>query len=198
MLFTVKMVAEIDTRVIKKRHLCCCFVCGFLVGIVAIIGVVVGLVFYFNDLQNKNLNGTSAAQSQCPSEWLYYKDNCYFFSGYNFTWDKAQENCTDMQSHLTDILDQDEASWLGKTCKEKIDNNVWIGGKGINSTDFRWIYLVYGTIVKKNINYSDWAPEQPSFPGQDCIQLWKQYQYKWDNESCQKERKFVCKRHVLM
>ena len=45
------------------------------------------------------------------------------------------------------------------------------------------------------MNFTNWALGQPSFPEQNCVQMWQRQDYKWDNEFCYKSRQFICKRN---
>lgn len=78
-----------------------------------------------------------------------------------------------------------------------LGEDIWIGGKGKNSTNFKWQYGP--DLEPKSLNFTDWAKDQPSVTvgvgtaQQDCVQMWKSRGFKWDNEHCWKTRKFVCK-----
>ncbi|CAG2197858.1 unnamed protein product [Mytilus edulis] len=199
------MVATSTCSIIKKRHLFCCCVCGFIFGCAATIGGIVGIVWYFqNSISNhlkKNNNGTQ--QMGCLKGWERYKGNCYFFSKSNMSWTDAQTNCTNMSSHLTDVEDQEEALYFASLTNLFIGDDAWIGGRGTNSSNFKWFTGGHGSIPKV-MNFTYWAQDKPSSlkigkqlnsspPIQNCVHVWKQKNYKWNNEQCSKEKQFVCK-----
>ncbi|XP_063441791.1 lithostathine-1-beta-like isoform X2 [Mytilus trossulus] len=199
------MVATSTCSIIKKRHLFCCCVCGFIFGCAATIGGIVGIVWYFqNSISNhlkKNNNGTQ--QIGCLKGWERYKGNCYFFSKFNMSWTDAQTNCTNMKSQLTDIEDQEEALYFASLTNYFIGDDAWIGGRGTNISNFKWFTGVHGSIPKV-MNFTYWAQDKPSSlkigkqlnsspPIENCVLVWKQKNYKWTNEQCSKEKPFICK-----
>lgn len=76
-------------------------------------------------------------------------------------------------------------------CFFSVDGNTWIGGRNRNGTGFQW-YDNKG--YHRNMIYADWALGQPSLPDQNCVQMSKKQNYKWDNEFCHQEIQFICKR----
>jgi hypothetical protein len=76
-------------------------------------------------------------------------------------------------------------------CFFSVDGNTWIGGRNRNGTGFQW-YDNKG--YHRDMIYADWALGQPSLPDQNCVQMSKKQNYKWDNEFCHQERQFICKR----
>ncbi|CAC5415103.1 unnamed protein product [Mytilus coruscus] len=192
--------------IIRKRHLCCCCVCGFIFGCAATIGGIVGIVWYFqNSVSNhlkKNNNGTPMG---CLEGWQRYKGNCYFFSTFNLSWTDAQMNCTNMLSHLTDVDDLEEALYFASLTELFISGDAWIGGRGTNSSNFKWLTGEHDSIPKV-MNFTYWAQNKPSSSTiekqfnsppsmQNCVHVWKQENYKWNNNFCTKEKQFICKQN---
>ena len=47
------------------------------------------------------------------------------------------------------------------------------------------------------LNYTNWAPGEPSSHIESCLSLWDGVQYKWNDDLCDRGRKFICERSVF-
>ena len=50
------------------------------------------------------------------------------------------------------------------------------------------------------IGYDDWFPGQPNNDGgeQDCMQLYGNYHYHWDDNECEKTNPFICEKSSVL
>ena len=98
--------------------------------------------------------------------------------------------------HKCIILDKNFVAAFTQLCISFLfifqDNDTWIGGRCNNSTEFRWNY---NDNSWSDMNFTNWAPGQPSFPEQRCVQMWKKRDYKWDDDFCYNFKQFICKRN---
>ncbi|XP_019614682.1 PREDICTED: plasminogen-like [Branchiostoma belcheri] len=76
------------------------------------------------------------------------------------------------------------------------DNSYWIG---LNDKATEGTYMWADGSRLASCAFSNWAPGEPNNGigneitiGQDCIQLWRDYNYKWDDDHCWLEKHFIC------
>jgi hypothetical protein len=98
--------------------------------------------------------------------------------------------------HKCIILDKNFVAAFTQLCISFLfifqDTDTWIGGRSNNITEFRWNY---NDNSWSDMNFTNWELNQPSFPEQNCVHMWKARNYKWDNDFCYKLKQFICKRN---
>ena len=113
----------------------------------------------------------------------------YWISTDNRTWRDALAMCKQLGRNLVSIHSEEEKYHI-KILIKKSSSNFWIGlNDKSNETLFRWSD---GSIFK----YSDWAEMQPDngaeWEEQDCVQMWREKEFKWDDDPCFKTKKYIC------
>ena len=70
------------------------------------------------------------------------------------------------------------AMWIGANDKHREGTMVWVSDK---------------TYVSRG--FSNWYPGEPNNSGrsEDCVQLWYDHGYKWNDASCSRQLGFICK-----
>ncbi|XP_063819846.1 C-type lectin domain family 7 member A-like [Pseudophryne corroboree] len=70
----------------------------------------------------------AAGCALCPSNWLLYGDNCYYYShDTRRTWDQSREQCEMMGGHLLVIEDQGQQAFIHRTVTQQAGDKFWIG-----------------------------------------------------------------------
>ncbi|XP_059210663.1 C-type mannose receptor 2-like [Centropristis striata] len=119
------------------------------------------------------------AFSTCP----LYK---YHFIDKTKTWTEAQSYC---RKHHTDLATVTNKTDMKRICgsAKNVQSGVWIGLTGTNR---KWHWSLPGV----EFTETNWATDEPndsSFPG-NCVRLQRPQSYKWADNGCLEEYKFVC------
>ena len=121
----------------------------------------------------------------CQPGWAYFGGYCYFSSPACATWLTAESNCSEMNSDLVTVHNQEE--------------NVFIQHR--HAGDRSWIGLndrsVEGSFVWTNKEISSfrfWAPKQPNnWNNEDCVHtLGVRHGYTWNDVPCDNCFNFTC------
>ena len=91
-----------------------------------------------------------------------------------------------MGRSLVSIKNQRENSIIKEIIK-RTWGSFWIGlnDRSVEG-NFEWID---GSVN----DYRDWAAEEPNNAyNQDCVQLWRQKNYKWDDDRCVAAKRYIC------
>lgn len=51
---------------------------------------------------------TCVCPGSCESDWVYYKNKCYYTSTQRLNWHDAEENCNMRRGHLMVVKDKQE------------------------------------------------------------------------------------------
>ncbi|KAL6491170.1 hypothetical protein MHYP_G00015150 [Metynnis hypsauchen] len=108
-------------------------------------------------------------------------------------WTEAQNYCRGNFTDLVTIENQEEMnaliaflngtaglSWIGLRQDVQQKNASWIWSDGSNST------------------YRNWDTGEPNNPvGDNCVQLWKSPEYRWNDAGCQNSNPFICYKEEL-
>ncbi|XP_075071241.1 killer cell lectin-like receptor subfamily B member 1B allele B isoform X2 [Mixophyes fleayi] len=110
----------------------------------------------------------------CPSNWLLYGDNCYYYSdAAQRTWNQSQDHCEMMGAHLLVIEDQEPQT----------DDMFWIGlyraGDG-----WRWV----------NSRHYDTSLFQLEVNSGNCALMNKHGYY---TGTCNSKNRFICQRKAV-
>uniref|UniRef100_H3AQ96 C-type lectin domain-containing protein n=1 Tax=Latimeria chalumnae TaxID=7897 RepID=H3AQ96_LATCH len=109
----------------------------------------------------------------CPTDWLLFNRQCYYFSNDTSDWFSSQENCTSMGSHLVVINNIEEQDLLVQHINET-KQPWWIGlSDHIQEGQWRW---VDGTPYDAMVIKRSWENGQPdNYSKEDCVAMgrWK-------------------------
>ncbi|XP_071751059.2 uncharacterized protein LOC139908314 [Centroberyx gerrardi] len=133
----------------------------------------------------------ACAHCQCEQGWRPYEDRCYFFSTDSKPWMEAHADCLGKGSDLMSVQDIHERQWVGTQIGTEV---FWIGlNDRIAEGVWEW---TDGTPYYEYLSY--WRPGQPDNwgddPGEDCGQVLGSDYGRWNDESCNNGRKYICKR----
>ncbi|KAM3593491.1 uncharacterized protein V6R79_014123 [Siganus canaliculatus] len=128
----------------------------------------------------------------CPSEWLNYRDRCYFFSKDLHSFDDAKTTCESASSSLVIINDVEEQKWLKKQIFGK--GYFWMGltDKGEENV-WRWLDGTEPAFTK-------WKPGQPDNwghgheVGEDCAGLI--HEGLWNDFFCEDLISYICEKEM--
>ncbi|XP_061176188.1 snaclec coagulation factor IX/factor X-binding protein subunit A-like [Saccostrea echinata] len=56
----------------------------------------------------------------CGSQWLEYRNHCYFHNQMKATWTEAKLWCESRYAHLVEIESKEESDWLARTFLLKV------------------------------------------------------------------------------
>eukprot|EP00058_Branchiostoma_floridae_P019989 XP_002605479.1 hypothetical protein BRAFLDRAFT_92896 [Branchiostoma floridae] len=77
---------------------------------------------------------------------------------------------------FSDLISDPDDFWIGLNDNQTEGTYRWPDGTRLAGCDF-----------------SNWAPNEPNENnGQNCVQMWSAYDYKWDDDFCQYEKYFIC------
>ena len=116
-----------------------------------------------------------------------FDGHIFFFTNIKRTWAGSKIFCNKMNGSLANILNERMNTNM-KNKFRQIGENVdyWIGGQ---KQGVKWVWV--NDSATEPILWYDWAPYEPSY-GQNCIQMWRSLDYRWDNDDCFKWKRFVC------
>ncbi|XP_072544133.1 collectin-12-like [Salminus brasiliensis] len=126
----------------------------------------------------------------CPTNWLRFRNSCYFFSTEHLSFDDAQKKCNAMTSFMVIISDSEEQGWLHLQTVGK--GYFWLGLTDRQEENvWRWVDGSLPTFTK-------WRPGQPDNwshgheEGEDCAGLI--HGGVWNDFFCSDKISFICER----
>ncbi|XP_074549593.1 collectin-12-like isoform X1 [Halichoeres trimaculatus] len=128
----------------------------------------------------------------CPSEWLNYRDKCYFFSKDLHSFDDANRTCESVSASLVIINDIEEQKWLKKQTFGR--GYFWMG-----LTD-REVEGVWRWLDGTEPVFTKWKPGQPDnwghghATGEDCAGLI--HEGLWNDFFCEDLISYICEKDM--
>lgn len=140
------------------------------------------------------LQSNGSRTTCCPTNWLEFKDNCYWFSSSGLSWPEAEKYCQLENAYLVVINSREEQSFVQKY----IDSSyTWMG---LSDPEGVWKWAD-GTDYENN--FKNWKPGQPDNwhghglgGGEDCAHFHPDG--RWNDDVCQREYRWVCESSVTM
>merc|ERR1719369_2479292 len=128
-----------------------------------------------------------SSKKDSPAGWKMFNGRCYGHpEDKRLSWEAAEMHCQKWLSgaHLASVHSPEEQAFI----VDNFPKNIWLGGTDI-SQEGTWDWTD-GT----PFDYSDWYPGEPNDHGinQDC--LWERKEHKWDDNTCEQEQLFLCKK----
>ncbi|XP_075433513.1 hepatic lectin-like isoform X2 [Ascaphus truei] len=120
---------------------------------------------------------TTPKKESCESPWVYYNDNCYFFSTMKSNWMKAKTMCEGKGASLAVITSEEEQKFIyGRTG----DVRYWIGLSDLD-VEGKWKWID-GTDY--TTSYKFWKKGEPndSMKNEDCAHIWNSGE--WNDVHC--------------
>lgn len=128
----------------------------------------------------------------CPDEWTSFGGSCYTLGSELLAWTDAEEMCRLYDADLAVIESQNENEFLKRFLNEHHSaSHVWIGATDIfNEGHFMWLRSF------KSVAFNDWSVGEPNQAhgsnSEDCVQMRREFQWQWNDESCAQTDHFVC------
>ncbi|WAR01299.1 LECG-like protein [Mya arenaria] len=122
----------------------------------------------------------------CPDRWLRYQGSCYLYGNEPLTFANAQGVCEDSGSHLVDINDEAENTFIKDIARQMTPHYWFLGLTGSAArNDWTWSNGSQPT-------FTDWVTGQPDGEG-NCVILHHGYHdYKWTDNPCTRAYYFIC------
>ncbi|BFZ08890.1 hypothetical protein BsWGS_11929 [Bradybaena similaris] len=126
-------------------------------------------------------------QPTCDPGWEQHEGYCYYYGGAAVSYGEAMAICR-AQGSLAEIPTLGINDFLTPIARRHGDSCVWVGGTDILIEGvFQW------ASGANAFNFTNWGNGEPSHNnGQDCLQLFRDYNYKWDDTVCTKNCYFFC------
>ncbi|XP_049338839.1 C-type mannose receptor 2-like [Astyanax mexicanus] len=107
-------------------------------------------------------------------------------------WTEAQKYCRENFTDLATIENQEEMDAV-KAAVNGTSGHFWIGLRQIpEQQDGSWIWS-----DKSNPSYTDWNTGEPNSPEKDnCVELWSESEYRWNDAGCTYPSPFVCYKEI--
>ena len=145
--------------------------------------------------------GNTCYRPLCPSEWVQYRDSCYYYVDEGKNYLDAEQFCYSLsynirKSHLTSANDEDEVIFLTDLTRSSSSASsggvpwVWIGYDDLD---------VEGTFVWQDGGQSTWVNWNgyPDNSGgiEHCVHMYVDTipEGKWNDLGCSNTMAFICK-----
>ncbi|XP_072347365.1 CD209 antigen-like protein C [Scyliorhinus torazame] len=126
-------------------------------------------------------------QVQCPDQWRWFQQNCYYFSSVTKDYTDAQRSCTSMHANLVVINSAEEKAFLQRWNQK---GGHWIGlSDSICEGDWRW---VDGTDYASSVKF--WRQGEPNDANnnEDCAEL--HVCGEWNDLPCTVKQYWICEK----
>ncbi|GCB78168.1 hypothetical protein scyTo_0016794 [Scyliorhinus torazame] len=126
-------------------------------------------------------------QVQCPDQWRWFQQNCYYFSSVTKDYTDAQRSCTSMHANLVVINSAEEKAFLQRWNQK---GGHWIGlSDSICEGDWRW---VDGTDYASSVKF--WRQGEPNDDNnnEDCAEL--HVCGEWNDLPCTVKQYWICEK----
>ncbi|XP_067876882.1 CD209 antigen-like protein C [Heterodontus francisci] len=122
---------------------------------------------------------------QCPAQWIWFRQNCYYFSPNKKNWTDAQKSCALMDANLVVINSAVEQAFI----ETLIAKRSWIGlSDSISEGDWRW---VDGTDYTSSVKL--WNQGEPNNSNnEDCVE--ELGSGKWNDMPCGNQLHWICEK----
>jgi hypothetical protein len=127
----------------------------------------------------------------CLSDWFGYNQYCYSFGHENVTWIDGVALCRAYGANLLEIRTRDESDWVINEIKSRQMGGIWLGSSDI-FREGEWTWITDSVTVGA---VADWADGEPDTTGaENCLEIRREYGYKWNDMNCQGHNNVVCKK----
>ena len=127
----------------------------------------------------------------CPTGWHRYGESCYLFSNTTMDWYQARSTCVESRATLAYPTSQSEQDYIWDIFNNKFpSNNLWIGCYAENAGWQNCPLRDDGT------GYEYWADGEPRYSVNVCVQMWYNFNGRWDDCPCSYSNYAVCELHV--
>jgi len=131
---------------------------------------------------------------KCPTGYEEFEGKCYLFAIKSSGWADARKACELLDSHLA-RPDASANAFIVRKIKNS-GHDFWFDLNDRNSTD-----MVYTNSLAPE--FVDWAEGEPNnhfsimFGSEDCAAYDSEKGFKWNDENCDSELRFICERNLV-
>uniref|UniRef100_A0A8C0W5E5 C-type lectin domain-containing protein n=1 Tax=Castor canadensis TaxID=51338 RepID=A0A8C0W5E5_CASCN len=123
-----------------------------------------------------------------PCDWMFFQENCYFFSMYTKNWTDSVTACQEMGGQLVVIKSHEDQNFLNHTSKK--EGYHWIGLSD-QKIEGKWLW-VDGIISDLTLFKKYWGKGQPNnYRSRDCVEFKEDG---WNDVCCTVVKCWVCKK----
>ena len=154
------------------------------------------------DLQVKTLESEKyirnfLTEASYDKGFLHVSDDRMIFIPFlKKNWNESEKFCRLLNGSLAKVLD------------EKMNTNMRNILRGLNATGSYWIAGTRGEFedewlwvgrnsTREPILWFDWAPGEPNFVDENCIQMLEDEDFKWNNAYCGFVQRFICEKPLF-
>ncbi|ROT63782.1 mannose receptor [Penaeus vannamei] len=135
--------------------------------------------------RNSSISGTTLTV-MTSSGWEINELSCYLVVEDVASWTDAKGNCTDLGGVLASITSEDEQAFVSGL----LNSSAWIG---LSDQKIEGKYIWEDG---SPYNYRSWKEGEPNNyyyyitlgVGEDCVEMKKDYDFRWNDELCPAER----------
>ena len=126
----------------------------------------------------------------CPQGFIQYGSLCYNFNTTLVSWFEARDTCQRLGAILAEPKTVGENTFIKDLFIQNGGSNTWLGASDLGQ-EGQWRWESSGDRMS---GFNNWWPGQPdnSRGVQDCLLMYKNRNYTWDDSHCDGQASFVC------
>jgi len=119
--------------------------------------------------------------------------SCYQISDSKGSWSSGSDYCQGIGGSYVDITSMDEFNYV----KSLLSESTWIG---LNDLDKEGTFVWQSGAATSFINFVKGEPNNGSWysGSEDCVEMTKDNDYKWNDEGCGSTRRYACERSATV
>ena len=130
----------------------------------------------------------------CHQGWTLVGSKCLQMSADSRTYDEAAQQCRSIGGTLAELMTTGENDEMINFTKLWGETRFWIGFNDKNQEN-----QFVSESTGRPIGISNWSTGQPdnynhSSSDEDCVEVWINDNYKWNDAQCDNKFPFVCQR----
>ena len=148
-----------------------------------------------SELESKIAN--LASLGICPRYFHPFGDFCYMLVTEQMGWEAAQTKCRSYNAYLAEPKTAAQNYYVKALGRLFGGGSFWLGATDFKSTKpFTWNHS--GQRVNRSNEFSDWHEGEPSNGYiEDCMDIWYNGNYQWNDRRCDDSLAFVCQTEKL-
>ncbi|XP_053378990.1 C-type lectin domain family 4 member K-like [Mercenaria mercenaria] len=147
------------------------------------------------DISNKLEKHADIQEVASKTLWHIHKNSFYLVGKEAKNWPEAVGVCKTLGAYLAEVEDSSENDFLTSLAKTTYKNSsgygAWLGGSD-SSKEGIWIW----ENSKTNITFDNWKTDEPNGNrNENCLHMYRQVNWKWNDIRCTKEMGYICERN---
>ncbi|CAG5132626.1 unnamed protein product, partial [Candidula unifasciata] len=129
----------------------------------------------------------------CEVGWVEHKGFCYSFSPEVASWLDAASVCQVYGGRLVQIESQEKNDFIAAQMAHKHVEDAWIGGTcRYHPSIWEWVPSLKP--IRGYLNWFKGEPNSRKSQAEQCMQIRKLHQYKWNDYPCLLLIRFICEK----